>query len=404
MSLDQHRYQVGSPEFKMNPYPAFQQFRDTSSFVQVDAPGGKAYLITRYEDAEAAFKETRFSTDPHTVMPPEIIAQVFGDTEFMQAFLTSMMLSNPPDHTRLRRLVNTTFTPRNIEKWTERIQVITDEMLVALPEHGEIDLIESFAYQLPMQVFSEILGIPTPDREKFRTWSVFFGDAIGDPVKTHSIQPQMTDFLQYIYQLIEEKSAHPTQDLISALIQAEAEGTKLTKKELVGMIITLLIAGNETTVNLISNGMFVLFQHSEQLERLKKDPTLMKTAVEEILRYRGAVTNGSERWVQEDFEFRGHQFKRGDLVYISVASANRDASHCPHAETFDITRENNQHLAFGYGIHYCLGAPLARAEAQAAIQSLLRRFPDMRLNADPQSLQWRSGTTLLGLKTLPVAY
>lgn len=402
MAQDQYEYQISSPEFKANPYPAYQKFRETPSFVQVPSPMGKSYFITRREDAEAALREPRFSTNPHTIMPPELIAQVFSDTEFMRAFLTSMMLQDPPDHTRLRRLVNVAFTPRKMEMWAGRVQAITDALLDELPAYGAIDLIESFAYPLPMRVFSEVLGIPVPDREQFRVWSVSFGDSLGDPVKTHSIQPQMADFLQYIYWLIDEKTAHPTQDLISDLIQAEAEGTRLNRQELVGMIITLLIAGNETTVNLISNGMYVLFQHPEQLALLKQDPTLIKGAVEEILRYRGAATNGSERWVQEDFEFRGHHFKKGESVYISIASVNRDAAYCPHAETFDITRKDNQHLAFGFGIHYCLGAPLARIEGQIAIQSLLRRYPNIRANADLGSLRWRPGSTLLGLEKLPV--
>jgi cytochrome P450 len=170
------------------------------------------------------------------------------------------------------------------------------------------------------------------------------------------------------------------------------------------MVILLLLAGNETTVSLISNGMFVLFQHPAQFAMLKEDPALVKSAVEEILRYRGPLMSANDRWAREDFEFRGHQFKKGDMVYISVASANRDSSHCPHAEVFDITRKNTPHLSFGYGIHFCLGAPLARAEGQIALHSLLRRFPDIRLNVPFDSLEWRSGTTTNALKALPVAF
>lgn len=403
MSLDQHN--ITSPQFKVNPYPLLQTFREETPIAKIELPGGvPAYLITRYDDVVAAFKDTRFTTDMHTVMPPEMIAQAFSDTEFMNILLSNMLYTNPPDHTRLRSLVNVAFTPRQIERWAERIQIITDELLDTLPEHGEMDLIETFAHPIPMLVFSEVFGIPAPDRYKFREWTVSITDALGDMAKMHSIQPKMEEFLHYIYQLIEEKSAHPAQDVISTLIQAESEGSKLSRQELAGMVLLLLIGGNETTVNLIGNGMFALFQHPEQLAKLKQDPTLMKGAIEEILRYRSPVMNGMERWAQEDFEFRGHQFKKGDMVYISIASANRDIPHCPHAEAFDITRTNNQHNAFGYGIHYCLGAPLARLEGRIAIESLLRRLPNIRLNTDLESLQWRPGSTTMGLDALPVAF
>lgn len=403
MSLDQCN--IAAPQFKVNPYPIFQNFREEAPIVRLELPGGIPFhLITRYDDAEAAFKDLRFTTEIHKVMSPEMISQMFSDSEFMENFRASMIFKSPPDHTRLKSLVNIAFTPRNIEKWAERIQVITDELLETFPEHGEVDLMEAYAHPLPLQVFSEIFGIPTPDRQRFREWTQAFVNAAGDPVETHRIQPQMAEFLQYLYDLIDEKSVRPTQDVIGMLIRAEAEGSKLSRQELAGMVFLLLLAGNETTVNLIGNGVLLLLQHPDQLTKIRQEPALVKSAIEEILRYRGPVMNPLERWVQEDFEFRGHQFKKGDMVYICMASANRDATHCPHADTFDVTRTNNQHLAFGYGIHFCLGAPLARLEGRIAFESLLQRFPDIQLSVAPESLEYRAGSTTIGLQSLPVTF
>jgi len=315
-----------------------------------------------------------------------------------------MLSSDPPDHTRLRGLVNKAFTPRMIEQWRTRIQEITDELLDAVQERSEMELMSEFAFPLPMTVISEMLGIPDADRHQFRVWSNLIINSVGYQERWEQIVPDMMAFAQYLFGFINQRRQHPTDDLVSRLIQVEEEGDKLTETELISMIFLLLVAGHETTVNLIGNAVLALLLHPDQITILQQHPELIKPAIEELLRYNGPLYTATNRWASEDINYKGTLIKRGDIVLVGLASANHDDQQFAHSDDLDITRKENQHLSFGKGIHYCLGAPLARLEGQIAIGTLFRRFPNLRLNADPRTFTWRLGTLVHGLDALPVTF
>ncbi|HET8845063.1 MAG TPA: cytochrome P450 [Ktedonobacteraceae bacterium] len=394
-----------SPASKANPYPVYSLIRSNDPIHCLKKEDGRStWLITRYEYALAILKDPRFIKDFRRLLTPEQLEEVQGNLYHM---MNSHMLSfDPPDHTRLRALVNITFTPRLIEQWRERIQAVTDELIDAIEarEVREVDLIDTFTFPLPIIVITEMLGVPTEDREKFRTWSNALLDGAGNPETFQHIRTQMFEFTMYLHNLIETTREQSTDDLIGRLLQAEADGDKLNETELIAMIFLLLVAGHETTVNLLGNGMLALLQNPEQMSQLREDPSLIKTAIEEFLRFHSPVSMGTNRWVGEDLEFGGKQMRRGDPVLVGLAAANHDPEEFAHPDELDITRKENRHLAFGMGIHYCLGAPLARLEGHIAINTLLRRLPNLRLAVAPEELIWRSSMLLFGLSKLPVTF
>lgn len=410
--------ELGSPAFKANPYPIFANVRKDDPVKQVILPGNRlGWLITRYEDVELALRDPRFAKDPRRALSPEQLRQQFGNIPMEQdidseeaalnrpAFFERHMLGvDPPDHTRLRSLVSLSFTPRFIERWRERIQTIANELLANVEAQGTMDLVNDFAFPLPMLVITEMLGVPREDQAKFRAWSNLFIESSGDPASFQQNAEQIAAFREYLRYLIDAKRKQPAEDLLSGLIEAETAGNKLSQGELISMVSLLLIAGHETTVNLISNGMLALLQHPEQKELLQQNPALIKSAIEEFLRFHGPLMTATQRWVSEDVELNGKLLKRGDYVVVILASANHDEAAFAHPERLDITRQDNRHLAFGKGIHYCLGAPLARLEGQIAISTLLQRFPHVQLAVAPEELIWRPGALIMGLRSLPVNF
>jgi cytochrome P450 len=397
---------VFSQAFKANPYPIYAQMRSKDPVHRVETSDGRSlWMITRYEEAEAALRDPRLIKRGRDVIPAEMsITQRVPNIHVYEQMSNHMLTTDPPDHTRLRGLVNKAFTPHLIEQWRDRIQTITDELLDAVQDKGKMELINDFAFPLPMTVISEMLGIPTEDRQKFRYWSNTLIATMGDTSAFIDSFPVMESFVRYIHQLVNTRRDQPQDDLITKLAQAEAEGEKLSENELVSMIFLLIIAGHETTVNLIGNGVLALLQHPDQAQLLRQDPTLIKVAIEELLRYNGPLFTAMARWAREDLEIGGKQIHRGDMVSIVLASANHDELQFSQGENLDITRQENRHIAFGKGIHYCLGAPLARLEGQIAIGTLLQRLPNLRLDVDPLTLTWRSGTLIHALDTLPVAF
>lgn len=406
-------FDIFSPAAKANPYPAFSLLRTQDPIHEMKFENNqrtqdpmennqRTWLITRHEDAVAILKDPRFIKDIRKLMTPEQLEQAQGDLQHMASM--HMLSFDPPDHTRLRSLVNLSFTPRFVEQWRERIQAITDELIDAIQAQNatEIDLIDAFAFPLPIIVITEMLGIPSEDRLKFRAWSNALLDASNDPSAFEYVQAQVMEFAMYLHNLIETKSQQATDDLVGHLIHTEADGDKMNEIELMGMIFLLLVAGHETTVNLIANGMLALFQHPDQRRMLQEDPTLIKTAVEEFLRFHSPVATSTNRWVGEDLEFGGKQMQRGDIVLMSLAAANHDPEEFACPDELDLTRKENRHVAFGMGVHYCLGAPLARLEGQIAINTLLLRLPNMRLAVEPEQLVWRPSPILFGLSKLPV--
>ncbi|GCE25054.1 cytochrome P450 [Dictyobacter alpinus] len=409
--------ELGSPNFKANPYPIFANVRKNDPIKQVVLPGNRlGWLITRYEDAELALRDPRFIKDPRHLLSLEQLSKQFGrivteqEEGSQQAhqqpvfFERNMLGADPPDHTRLRSLVSLSFTPRFIERWRERIQTIAHELLDGVQGTGTMDLVNDFAFPLPMLIITEMLGVPRDDQARFRAWSNLFIESSGDPDAFRRNADQVRAFREYLRYLINEKRKLPAEDLISGLIAAESEGNKLSEGELISMVSLLLIAGHETTVNLISNGMLALLLHPEQKELLQQDPALIKSAIEEFLRFHGPLMTATQRWVSEDMELNGQQLKRGDYVVVVLASANHDEETFKHPDELDITRSDNRHLAFGKGIHYCLGAPLARLEGQIAISTLLQRLPHIQLAVAPEELIWRPGSLIMGLRALPVQF
>lgn len=315
-----------------------------------------------------------------------------------------MLLKNPPDHTRLRKLVTKAFTPRIVEGMRPHIQNIVDDLLERVQAKGSFDIIGDLAFPLPVIVIAELIGVPVEDRDQFKEWTGALARSL-DPVVTQEIVEaanNATDsFVEYFTRLVAKRRSQPQEDMLSALIAVEEEGDRLTEDELLSNIILLFAAGHETTMNLIGNGMLALFRNPDQLAKLKADPTLIQTAVEEFLRYDGSVQI-TARVALEDLAIGGTLIHKNQQSLILLGAANHDPAQFANPDQLDITRQDNPHLTFGHGIHHCLGAPLARVEAQIAITTLLRRMPNIQLATD--HVEWREMITLRGLRELPVTF
>ena len=371
---------ISSPAFKANPYPFYARLRDEAPVHRVTLGDKRtAWLVTRYDDVVTVLKDDRFVKDKRSVMTPEQMAKEPWIPRMLKPIERNMLDADAPEHTRLRGLVHMAFTPRLIENMRERIQSLTDELLDAVQARGRMDLIRDYALPLPTTIIAEMLGVPVPDRHKFHRWSNTIVSAVPSKWGMLKAIPSLIAFLRYIRRLVRIRRADPQDDLVSALVEVREAGDQLSEDELLAMVSLLLIAGHETTVNLIGNGMLALMEHPQQMDRLRDDPALIKPAVEELLRYDGPLETATERYAREDVTIAGVTIPRGEMVFAVLASANRDERQFDRADTLDLTREPNRHLAFGQGVHFCLGAPLARLEGQIAINTLLRRIPDLRL-------------------------
>lgn len=381
--------------FTKNPYATYEKLRKEDPVSYVLLPDGQyAWMITRYEDALAALKDQRFIKDFTKLND--------GDEGHDSVFSQNMLFADMPDHKRLRGLVSKAFTPQMIAGMRDRIQEITNELLDDIEGKNNIDLINAFAFPLPIIVICEMLGIPTEDRDKFRLWSNSMIEGSNGEY-AQDIQQNMNDFVSYLGKRFATVRENPGDDLISKLIISEEQGDQLTERELYGVVSLLIIAGHETTVNFVGNSVMALLEHPEQLEMLKSQPELIKTAIEETLRYNDPVEFSTSRWAGEDLEFKGEAISKGDLVIVILNAANHDPNQFEDPEILDITREKSKHLAFGKGIHACLGAPLARLEGEIAINSFFKRYPNAKMNADKNDLEWRSGMIVRGVKELPLS-
>jgi cytochrome P450 PksS len=396
---------IASPEFKANPHAFYARLRAEAPFYRTTLPTGEpGWLVTRYEDAVAVFKDERFVKDKHRALTPAQLARQPWFRKLFHALGRQMLSLDPPDHTRLRALVSQAFTPRLVEQMRGRIQALTDQLLDRVQARGRLDLVREFALPLPSIVIAEMLGVPAADRHAFHRWSNALMSAALSTWHMLYAVPNTLLFIRYLRNFIRKRRAEPQNDLVSALIRAEEGGDRLSQDELLAMIMLLLVAGHETTVNLIGGGMLALLQHPEQLEKLRRDPALIKPAVEELLRFTSPVDLATERYAREDVAIGGVTIPRGEMVFVALGSANRDERQFANPDALDIAREPNKHLAFGLGAHFCLGAPLARLEGQLAISTLLRRLPNLRLTRPPGQLRWRRGLLLRGLESLPVAF
>lgn len=395
---------LGDPAFKANPYPFYARLRAEAPVARVKLPDKQiAWLVTRYDDVLAVLKDERFAKDPRSALTPEQLARQPRIPRRFEPLNRNMLDVDGADHARLRALVHKAFTPGRIEAIRARIQSLTEELLDRVERNGRMDLIRDYALPLPTTIIAEMLGIPAQDRHKFHRWSSTIISAGWSRWRTlRAILPVMA-FMTFIRKLLESRRAHPGDDLATALVQAEEAGDQLSGDEMMAMVFLLLIAGHETTVNLIGNGMLALLTHPAQMKMLQANSALMPSAVEELLRFESPLETATERYAREDLPLCGATIPRGALVFAVLASANRDERQFSQPDTLDLAREDNKHLAFRFGTHYCLGAPLARLEGRIALETLLRRFPDLRLARPAEKLRWRRGIVLRGLEELPVA-
>ncbi|MEU3777389.1 cytochrome P450 [Streptomyces sp. NPDC032472] len=390
------------PAFVANPFPLYRQLREEGRVRRAVIAGGlEAWLVTRYEDGLAALSDPRLSSDVRDASDPRLLRQL-PETE-RESMLSNMLRSDPPDHTRLRRLVSKAFTARRVAAMGPRIQAITDRLLDAVVPDGRADLVADFALPLPVTVISELLGVPVDDRQEFQHWTDRMLMRGAEPADPAVVDEAWRHMRAYVTGLIQDKRAHPGDDLLSGLITARDEEQQLTEDELIAMVFLLLAAGYVTTVNLIGGGIAMLLAHPDQLDRLRSDPELLPGAIEEFLRYDGPVSPGIARFAREDVEIAGVTVPRGATVLIASAIADRDPARFPDPDRLDVTRQDNAHLAFGHGPHYCLGAPLARLEGQIAIDTALRRLPGLALAVAPDDIPWRPGG-LRGPASLPVTF
>ena len=390
--------------FIQQPFPVYEKLRAEEPVHRLLLPSGHvAWMVTRYEDAVNILKDGRFVTGVLDDRNDEMEERLPPHQTIISRNLISV---GPEDHRRLRRLIQKAFTPRMIERLRGRIVEISDELLdkIQAGNTRKFDLIEDYAFPLPIIVICEMLGVPLKDQDKFRAWSNTIMESVSNPQMNQESDEVMKAFVDYLQELITERRNHIQQDLISDLISIEEEGDKLTEQELYALVFVLIIAGHETTVNLIGNGMLALLEHPQQKQLLMDHPDLIQAAVEEVLRFNGPAEISNVRWAKENVDFQGIQIRQGDMMLVALSSANRDSSQFEDSDTFDITRKVNDHIAFGKGIHYCLGAPLARLEGEIAINALLHRLPEIRLNTDAELLEWRPGMIIRGLKAFPVVY
>ncbi|MEC1622893.1 cytochrome P450 family protein [Bacillus mojavensis] len=391
-------------EFHENPFSVLGRFREHAPIHRFELHRFgctyPAWLITRYDDCMAFLKDNRITRDVKNVMSTEQI-EMLNVSEDVNFVSDHMLAKDTPDHTRLRSLVHQAFTPRTIENLRISIEQITERLLDEMEKENETDFMASFASPLPFIVISEMMGIPKEDRAQFQIWTNAMVDT--SEANRELTNQALREFKDYVGKLIHERRIQPKDDLISKLVHAEEDGQTLSEKELYSMLFLLVVAGLETTVNLIGSGTLALLQHKEELEKLKQHPEMIDTAVEELLRYTSPVVMMANRWAIEDFSYQGHSIKKGDMIFIGIGSANRDPEQFENPETFDITRTPNRHISFGFGIHFCLGAPLARLEGKIAFNALLKRFPQIELSATPEELKWRKNAFLRGLESLPVS-
>ncbi|WP_028611655.1 cytochrome P450 family protein [Paenibacillus harenae] len=396
-----NRIDFQNEDFIRNPFPAYHEAREREPVYSFLLPSGQyAWMVTSYDDALKILDDPRFVTNP-----PYLNELENKDAPAHLAIVSRNLLSvNPADHRRLRRLVQKAFTPRMAERLRGRIEEISNSLLDQVEGIGEMRLIEDFAFPLPIIVICEMLGIPVKDQDKFRTWSDAIMESVHHPRFDNEGEEAMKAFVDYLHDLIALRRTSMQEDLISDLISAEDEGDKLSEHELYALVFVLIIAGHETTVNLIGNGVLALLQHPEQNELLQHRPELIGSAIEEILRYNGPAEVSNTRWTTEDVEFGGKYLRKGDMVFVSFSSANRDDRKFEDPDVFDITRMANNHIAFGKGVHYCLGAPLARLEGEIAIGALMRRMPNLRLKSGLDDLEWRHGMIIRGVKEILVTF
>ena len=393
------------PEVRADPYPFYARLRSQDP-VHWDEELG-FWVLTRYADIASVYQDPRFSRAQGLRRGYERLPESEQSVAepVYRSFSKTMFYSDPPYHTRLRGLVNSAFTPTAIEEMRPYVQKTVDGLLDSVQANGHMDVIHDFAYPLPILVIARMLGLPAKDRTQFKKWSddlfAILGSVPHSPDLMERAAHSLTDLTDYIIELSEARRTHPQNDLLTGLVEAVREGERMKQEELVANVIILLSAGHETTSNLIGNGLLALLQHPDQLQKLRQQPHLIASAVEEMMRYDNPVQI-AYRSAAEDVEVGGECIHKGDLVNSILAAGNRDPERFTEPNRFDISRDEGRQLGLGLGIHFCLGAPLLRLEAQVAFSSLLRRFPKLELATE--QLEWQEHPIFRGVKSLPVAF
>jgi pimeloyl-[acyl-carrier protein] synthase len=388
---------LNSPTFVSDPYPIYHQLQESEPAYWVPFSGSSGmWLITRYADVAALFKEAHFSNDMSRIAPPEQA----------MAFSKTLIFSDPPDHTRVRALVHQAFTPRRVKDLEPRISVIVDELLAQVRPHGAMDFVADFASVLPIIVIAELLGVPPGDRAQFQAWANMIARGSDNLRATYEDRQAYRDagnqLGRYFQQLLAKRRRQPQDDLLTSLLDARDVQDRLSEEELLQTCSLLLLGGYETTARLLGSGLFTLLSHPDQLALLQQHPTLLPSAIEEMLRFESPVQQAILRITTAPVELAGQQFADGELLSAVIGAANRDPAQFPNPDQFDITRDPNRHLAFGFGIHFCLGAPLARLEARIAFGRLLAQLPALQL-AQPAP-DWSLNTRVRGLQSLAVTF
>jgi cytochrome P450 len=400
------KYDLYSSDFRETTHETYARMRRDDPVLNQPGIDGETpiWFVTRYDDVVAVLlDDERFVVDPTLAMTAEELEErddLIGDERVSQSLLTR----DGEDHRRLRRLVSKAFTPRMVERLRPRIEQVANELLDATEGRGSMDLVDDYAFPLPIIVIAELLGIPAEDRDRFRTWSNTFVLPALTPELQEQARIHTEEFIRYLDDLFAARRAEPTDDLVSALVQAEEAGDRLSENELYSMAVLLIVAGHETTVSLITNSVLALLTHPESLAEVRSDPARLPAAVEELLRFDSPVERAITRWAVTDVELGGHTIARGDLVIAVIGSANRDEKRFENAASLDLQRADTKHIGFGRGVHFCLGAPLARIEAEIALRALLERLPGLRLAIAEDDLYWRPIPLFRSLASLPVAW
>jgi cytochrome P450 len=388
-----------------DPYPLYARLRQGDPVHWSDAFNG--WLLSRYADVKAALHNPRLVSNERVRANMDRLPEngAVDMRPFSQILAQWIVNLDPPDHTRLRALVNKAFTPRLMDSMRPSIQATVDQLLDNVEQNGQMEVLGDFAFPLSAIVISRMLGVPDEDRDRFKHWTdnihAFLGSTHLLPYQAKLAQEGMLAIRDYVRDIAIQRREYPANDLISRLLVVEERGDMLTETELFALCINILIAGYETTMSLIANGLLLLLQNPDQLQKLRSNPALIDTGIEEFLRYETPLQN-QDRVAQEDLEIEGKPIRKGQRVILLLGASNRDPEQFPNPDRLDITRQDNTHLAFGYGIHFCVGAPLARVEGQIAINTLLRRLPALRL-ASP-AVQWRENVAIRNPKSLWVTF
>ena len=402
------RYDLYSHDFRRSTHETYARMRDESPVHRQPGLDGETpiWFVTRYDDVVTLLTDNeRFVLDPALALTSEELASLNAGGPALDPRVNENLLSKDgDDHRRLRRLVTKAFTPRIVEGLRPRVGEIADDLIDRVADRGRMELVDDFAFPLPITVIAELLGIPAEDQARFREWSSSFVTPALTPELQEQAMRHTDEFIAYLDDLFAGRRAAPTEDLVSALVRAEDEGDHLSENELYSMVVLLIVAGHETTVSLITNAVHALLTHPAQLDALRTDPSLVPTAVEELLRFDSPVERTITRWVAADVELGGAQLSRGDLVIAVVGSANRDEARFAQADELDLVRAGSKHVGFGRGPHFCLGAPLARLETEIALTTLLRRLPGLRLAIAADDLYWRPIPIFRSLASLPVEW